>query len=801
MLEASSLRSRKQSFSPTQLKANNNNNTNSYASNTNSTARNTSAKDRGKSKNKDKLSMTNDSGTSVSEAVVTSDSTAANRDPAVGILALGHEAASSQGTPAAEDDAEEGEIDEDEDTSMQSRSPSATQQETSRNLAPSRVRTSKLSAEDLNGGLLDGALDDEDEDMDGDTEDTEPAPGATPADPEVEEEEEGEINEDQEEDDDEEDDDKPADTDDDTYLKVPKGPNAHGTASPAASEDLDDGSNIGDVDGDVAMTEQEGDENDDEEDESTPAGQTDDEGSELPEEDGSHGEDGDEDGDGEGDGDEDEDEDEDDDEEDDAPATPKKDVTSFPQKPTLNRPQLIAEDLKDSGDDLSDLSEFDDTDDSDDEEVGRSSKGKASSSGASGSTAATTASSSAAATGTSASAPTTNSRPSLGGRKRSLREASRETKVQEKVKDEIEEDEETNAPQSDKETESEMAEEETNEKGEGEEEGEEEEDLEKKQVYTEALEALSSIEVEFAHLRDRMYEERMLELETEVEMINDGKCLMIRPLSTHPELSTLMKEIEDKRDQRLRVARAWRTHMIEISDAEFEIKEYKAHCTFQSKKRELRTDLINGIGQKQQQLRLELTLAENRARHQPIEKSVLIRARKHKRAMVSDLRAVNERYGFPVSNDLRMVANVELDEDFAAMGFTDMDTVMDIHKGWAMDRLCHKAVCLNGLQDTDHMDHNLYRWVATCLHPGRADLTGMRPDVEIYEDGSRCKVDGIWYKPNDPVVVLDAVLGQYHAKYLFLTNDEIMLQRTDGTKTRLHLSLFRARKLYMQPRP
>ncbi|KAF9911581.1 hypothetical protein EC991_003045 [Linnemannia zychae] len=796
MLEASSLRSRKQSFSPTHLKANNNNNSStSHANNTSSTARNTSAKDKDKNKSKDKLSMTNDSGTSVSEAVVTSDSTALNKDPAVGVLALGHEAASSQGTPTADDDPEEGEIEEEEDTSMKSRSPSVTQQEASRNLAPSRVRTSKLSAEDLNGGLLDGALDDEDEDMDGDTEDTEPAPGTTPADPEAEE-EEGEMDEDQEEEDEEEDDDKPADTDDDTHLKVPKGPNVHGTASPAASEDQDDGSNIGDADadGDVAMTEQEGDENDDDDDEGTPAGQTDDEGSELPEENGSQVEDGDEDGDGEGDGDEDEEDEED--EDDDAPVTPKKDATSFPHKPTLNRPQLIAEDLKDSGDDLSDLSEFDDTDDSDDEEVGRSNKGKGSSSGAGGSAAASAASSSATATATSASAPTTNSRPSLGGRKRSLREASRETKEQEKIKNDVEEDDETNAPQSDKETESEIAEEETNEeKGEGEEEGEEEEDLEKKQVYTEALEALSSIEVEFAHLRDKMYEERMLELETEVEMINDG---------THPELSTLMKEIEDKRDQRLRVARAWRTRMIEISDAEFEIKEYQAHCTFQSKKRELRTDLINDIGRKQQQLRLELTLSENRARQQPIEKSVLIRARKHKRAVMSDLRAVNERYGFPVSNDLRMIANAELEEDFAAMGrkVMDMDMVMvmDIHKNLDMDKLYHRAVCMNGLLDMDYMGHQQYQWEATCLLPGRADLTGMRPDVEIFEDGSRCKVDGIWYKPNDPVVVLDAALGQYHAKYLFLAHDEIMLQKTDGTKTRLHLNLFRARKLYMQPR-
>jgi hypothetical protein len=51
----------------------------------------------------------------------------------------------------------------------------------------------------------------------------------------------------------------------------------------------------------------------------------------------------------------------------------------------------------------------------------------------------------------------------------------------------------------------------------------------------------------------------------------------------------------------------------------------------------------------------------------------------------------------------------------------------------------------------------------------------LRPEVEIYEEGSRCNVDGIWYKPNDLVVVLDAALGQYHAKYLFLANDEVFI--------------------------
>jgi hypothetical protein len=48
---------------------------------------------------------------------------------------------------------------------------------------------------------------------------------------------------------------------------------------------------------------------------------------------------------------------------------------------------------------------------------------------------------------------------------------------------------------------------------------------------------------------------------------------------------------------------------------------------------------------------------------------------------------------------------------------------------------------------------------------------GPRNDVEIYVDGSRCMVDGIWYKPNDPVVVLDAAIGKYNAKYVTLEAD------------------------------
>lgn len=143
---------------------------------------------------------------------------------------------------------------------------------------------------------------------------------------------------------------------------------------------------------------------------------------------------------------------------------------------------------------------------------------------------------------------------------------------------------------------------------------------------------------------------------------------------------------------------------------------------------------------------------------EPMEKSVMVRARKHKRAVMTELRSTTERYGFPASNDLRMIATVELDEDFAAMGVTlffffliriitechlnmtveeltltplhfpflsffmvsrfhvlfhkqmslwIMDTYKDIHleihKDWDMNKRYHRTGCMNDPQDMDHL--------------------------------------------------------------------------------------------------
>lgn len=64
----------------------------------------------------------------------------------------------------------------------------------------------------------------------------------------------------------------------------------------------------------------------------------------------------------------------------------------------------------------------------------------------------------------------------------------------------------------------------------------------------------------------------MMELDKEVEMINNG---------THPELSSLMQEIAQKREQRLQIADAGKRYKSDIAQSQFEVAEYLAHCTFQ----------------------------------------------------------------------------------------------------------------------------------------------------------------------------------------------------------------------------
>ncbi|KAK5815532.1 Sds3-like-domain-containing protein [Linnemannia elongata] len=676
-----------------------------------------------------------------------------------------------------------------------------------------------IDQEDLDGGLLDGALDDYD-DLDQDTEDTEVGNG---------------------------DDDFSDDDDDDDDLD---GPPLNSTDKPNHNSDAQTPGATSHAK--IAKSEEPDSDDEMDQDERDEALQTEDSDSDLGDLDASdNDQDDDDEDDDEGDADG-EDADDDDDEEEEEIKPPVKKDTVLSQKPTLHRPSITEEELKDSGDELSDLSEFDDTDDSDeDDDIPEPKlvvKEDLVSAPPAPPAAATAPTGSAAASTTGPAATTTATvKPMLGGRKRSLHEAIVEPvkPVDESIKSEQEDQLEIPIPSgrarlsepgsrkrrvseaedtqpSDKESESEVAEEEETDKPTKEEDEEEgEEDHEMKQLHKDALDALTSIEIEFASLRDKMYEERMTELDREVEMINEG---------THPELSSLMQEIEQKREHRLHIADMGRKYKTDIAQSAYDVSVYQAYCTFQSARRNIRTQMVNDMGKKRRQIILEFNLSSD-ARKRKLttatpDKTVLLRARKHKRAEVNELKSISEKRGFPTSSKLSMVTQAELQDDFALMGLARLlpqpkpagvDPQVQ-HQQQHQHQQLHQqqrhggplppSIPISAGTSSSSRHGSTSRWPSVNDYapppppnmPPTGTYYGGRNDVEIYVDGSRCMVDGIWYKPNDAVVVLDASIGKYNAKYVALESDWIVLQRTDGSKTRLHLSLFRGRKLCMQPK-
>lgn len=85
----------------------------------------------------------------------------------------------------------------------------------------------------------------------------------------------------------------------------------------------------------------------------------------------------------------------------------------------------------------------------------------------------------------------------------------------------------------------------------------------------EAIEALTRIEIEFARLRDRLYIERMGEVERERRAVENGKLLFspgphrlqltytrsLGNVGTHPELLHLTRLIEARRQTKLELAK------------------------------------------------------------------------------------------------------------------------------------------------------------------------------------------------------------------------------------------------------
>ncbi|CAO3660032.1 unnamed protein product [Rhizopus microsporus] len=235
-----------------------------------------------------------------------------------------------------------------------------------------------------------------------------------------------------------------------------------------------------------------------------------------------------------------------------------------------------------------------------------------------------------------------------------VKEPRKTRKTEEKDQEEEEDDDEK---EEEKDDEKENGKEEEKEKNENE---ITENDEDYQQRHKEALDALTHIEVEFARLRDRMYQEKMSELNEEAIMIANG---------THPELISLMAEIEEKKGKRINSAEAWRRHQYANFKRQYEGFEYQANIHFISQKNALRRNLLSSIHDKKWSIENERKklndLSMNKPQHDERE---LIIQKREQRDETNELIDIKETIGFPMAPNPTGLNAQDIDEDLRIMG-------------------------------------------------------------------------------------------------------------------------------------
>ncbi|RUS21910.1 Sds3-like-domain-containing protein [Endogone sp. FLAS-F59071] len=280
-----------------------------------------------------------------------------------------------------------------------------------------------------------------------------------------------------------------------------------------------------------------------------------------------------------------------------------------------------------------------------------------------------------------------------------------------------------------------------------EEEGSVDDDDEYQKKHREALHALTQIEIEFAKLRDKVYHEKIAELDEEVVMINNG---------THPGLSAHMAEIEQKRQKRLDTAAAWKKYQQWGYHRQYEGFEYQANVHFIAKKSSLRREMINSLNAKQWKLEEEHNqlnemiprslcdspshIRSNNTAPNPVQdKQELMRRKKLQRTEAGDLKSIRETIGFPAAPHVHGLLKKDMDEDYEVLGVSPPRTL--------------------------GRHHTL-----------RTDKQGNQVRADgIYTQAGVLRYNDQWFRKGDTMVVVDANAGRYTAKMLAANDTEVRM--------------------------
>ncbi|KAK9322710.1 Sds3-like-domain-containing protein [Lipomyces orientalis] len=191
---------------------------------------------------------------------------------------------------------------------------------------------------------------------------------------------------------------------------------------------------------------------------------------------------------------------------------------------------------------------------------------------------------------------------------------------------------------------------------------EDNDDEERAQKRKAAVSSLTEIEVEFAKLRDRLHDDKIVRLQAEIEMCLDG---------THPELATVYDELAGARDKRISLADAHRKYRRRCIENQTRSYRTHIHQQFYKNGSNLRATMIQETTETWYKVNRERramdTMVPFFGYRIPEKRSVIYRQRQAQYNEIALLTGIAKYIGFPAAPEIKSATADEVAEDMEAL--------------------------------------------------------------------------------------------------------------------------------------
>lgn len=175
---------------------------------------------------------------------------------------------------------------------------------------------------------------------------------------------------------------------------------------------------------------------------------------------------------------------------------------------------------------------------------------------------------------------------------------------------------------------------------------------------------LSSIEKQFAILRDRLYEERLKEL-------NEEEALLTSDNPTHPEYLAMMECIESRRDERIAKSEIEYKFEVDALERWAVARRAQIFSQYYQSVRESREKTMDELGK--QWYEIQHDRRKNASRFPdygfrfPKDKAQQKRQAIAHNKEASILAGIAQHHGFPAAPDMKAASQAEIEYDFEMM--------------------------------------------------------------------------------------------------------------------------------------